>query len=147
MERDAVKGKKIRDRWILGIFFLFLLAVATENQIYMPRQVEAYQNDAYIFHLRETLRKEFIAFSYGIPGALDVRGRNKGVQLREIMKRQSLPLPEKLFLSDGPAGKGKLTGLGHPFLGGKPERTTWQLVLGAPGGSLELEAVPATHPT
>ncbi len=143
MERSA-GIRRTGDPWILLVFLMFLLAVGTENQLAMPGQVEAYQNDAYVQRLRETLRREFIAYSYGVPGALDVRGRNNRVRLFEIVERQMRPPPGTLALCNGPANQGTLMGLGHPFWGGEPEDTIWRLVPGAPGGSLELEAAPDT---
>ena len=108
----------------------------------MPAQIKAYQNDAYIQQLRESLRKEFLSFTYGRPGALDVQGQNTRVHLKKIMERLNIEPPATLEIFDGPAEKGRLVGLGHPFLGGKAENTIWLLAPGIPGGSLEIRAIP-----
>lgn len=137
---------KSGNRLITGIFLVFLVVIGVENQVHMPAQIRAYQNDAYIQRLRETLRREFLDFTYQRPGALDVRGGNTRIRLKQIMKRLDLNLPETLELFNGPAGKGRLVGWGHPFLGGKAEKTAWLLVPGIPGGSLELRAAPSKDP-
>ena len=135
-------SRSAQNRLILGAFFAFLIGIGVENQCHMAGQVEAYRNDGYVQRLREALRREFLAQRHGVSGALDVRSENRGIRLGEIMARLEQPPPERLRVVPGAVGTGRLEGLGHPFLGGKPEPTVWLLVPGCPGGSLDFEAIP-----
>jgi len=108
----------------------------------MRDEITAFQNDAFIAKLREAINKEFLAYTYGIPGALDVRAMSRSIRLVHIIDRLNDSLPRTLHIEDGVPGNGILIGLGHPFLGGRAERTVWRLIEGRDGGSLELEATP-----
>lgn len=136
-------SRRTENRILLGLFFGFLLFISVENQLGMFREVKAFRNDAFVFKLNEQVRKEFLAFKAGKPGALDVRAGNDRTRLSQIVERLGAPLPEGLVLEDGPAGRGRLLGLGHPYLGGRPEWTEWRLTPGRPGGSLEFDILPA----
>lgn len=135
-------SRKAENRIILGLFFGFLLFISVENQLNMFREIKAFRNDAFVFKLNQQVRKEFLAFQAALPGSLDVRAGNDQTHLSEIIDRLGMPLPAGLRLEDGPAGRAKLVGLGHPYLGGKPELTEWRLTPGQPGGSLEFEILP-----
>jgi hypothetical protein len=132
---------------ILGVFFAFLIGIGVENQVHLPTQIEAYRNDAYILRLRETLRREFLSLAHHQPGALDVRAENRRTRLKEIMDRLEESPPKELHLHDGPAGTGRLVGLGHPSLWGEAQKTIWLLVSEIPGGSLEITAIPGDDQT
>lgn len=136
-------SRRAENRILLGLFFGFLLLISVENQLNMFREIKAFRNDAFVFKLNQQVRKEFLAFQAGLPGALDVRAGSGRTRLSEIVDRSGTPLPEGLVLEDGPAGRARLVGLGHPYLGGKPELTEWRLMPGQPGGSLEFEILPA----
>lgn len=136
-------SRRAENRIILGLFFGFLLFISVENQLNMFREIKAFRNDAFVFKLNQQVRKEFLAFQAGLPGALDVRAGSDRTRLSEIVARLAVPLPEGLVLEDGPAGRARLVGLGHPYLGGKPALTEWRLTPGQPGGSLEFEILPA----
>ena len=138
--KPGTLSKRTQNRLILGSFFAFVLFIGVENQIHMPGDVEAFRNDAYVMRLRDRLRREFLAFQAGRRGTLDVRAGNLETELGEIVHLFDLPMPKDLVLVDGPAGVGRLAGMGHPYLGGRPEKTVWQLTAGHPGGSLELDA-------
>jgi len=131
---------------IIRIFVVLFIGIGVENQCHMLSQLEAYRNDAYIYRLRETIQIEFHSFTRHRPNALDVRAENSHTLLKEILDRVDLPPPETLQIVDGPAGTGRMMGLGHPFLGGEAQDVVWRLAAGIPGGSLEIEAVPETAP-
>jgi len=139
--------RRTQNRLILGSFFTFLLFIGVENQLHMPQEIKAFRNDAYVMRLRDRIRREFLAFQAGQSGALNVRANNLDTKLGEIVDLLDLARPEALVLVNGPAGVGRLTGMGHPHLGGNPEKTVWQLAAGRPGGSLELDVLPAEEPT
>ncbi|MEW6440468.1 MAG: hypothetical protein AB1640_05970 [bacterium] len=139
-------SRKAQNRLILGSFFGFLLFIGFQNQLRMTDEIEAFRNDAYVMRLRQVVRTEFLASRAGRAGALDVTARIGTAQLGQIIAKLADTRPEGLLLEDGPAGSGRLTGLGHPFLGGRPERTVWRLVAGRPGGTLEIEAHPEQEP-
>jgi hypothetical protein len=136
-------SKRTENRILLGLFFGFLLFISVENQLSMFREIKAFRNDAFVFKLNQQVRKEFLAFKAGKPGALDVTAGNDQTRLSQIVERLGTPLPDGLVLEDGPAGQGRLLGLGHPYIGGRPEWTEWRLTAGRPGGSLEFDILPA----
>lgn len=140
-------SRRAQSRLVLGAFFAFLVFIGVENQLQMPHEIEAFRNDAYALRLHDQIRREFLAWQAGRSGALDVRAGSLQTRLGEIADRLDLPLPERLVLKDGPAGEGRLSGRGHPYLGGKPEKTVWRLIPGRPGGSLELDARPEGEET
>ena len=143
--KRKVLSESAQNKWIIGIFLVLLIGISAENQCHMFSQLEGYRNDAYVYRLRETIQKEYLAFTYHRPNALDVRAENTGIRLKEIMDRLDLRPPETLHIVDGPVGTGRIEGLGHPlFLGKEEEEVVWRLVPGIPGGSLEIEAVPRT---
>jgi hypothetical protein len=143
-----MKGRVLLDyaqpKRIIWIFVVLLIGIGVENQCYMSSQLEAYRNDAYVYGLRETIQREFHSFVRHRPDALDVRAENTHTRLREIMDRFDLFPPQALRIVDGPAGTGRMIGLGHPFLGEEAQEVVWRLVAGIPGGSLDIEAVPET---
>lgn len=133
--------RDVRVRWILGLFFAFLVGIGIENQCHMGTVLKAYRNDAYIYRLRDMVWQEFRWFRHNRPGALDVRAENRDVRLRELVERLEIDPPESLRMYDGPVGSGKFVGLGHPALGAEAQEVVWMLVPGIPGASLEIEAL------
>ncbi len=133
--------RDVQVRWILGLFFAFLVGIGIENLCHMGIVLKAFRNDIYIYRLRDMVWQEFRWFRHDRPGALDVRAENKDVRLQELVERLEIDPPESLRMYDGPAGTGKFVGLGHPALGAAAQEVVWMLVPGHPGASLEIEAL------
>lgn len=146
--KRKVLSESAQSKWIIGIFLVLLIGIGAENQCHMFSQLEGYRNDAYVYRLRETIQEEYLAFTYHLPNALDVRAENPHIRLKDIMDRLDLQPPETLRIVDsGPVGTGRMEGLGHPlFVGVEAQEVVWRLVPGIPGGTLEIEAVPRTGP-